>query len=126
LLEKYKKEGIMKYSFENYKEVINQHLSEWSRDSQTWTLTRARLGKGCFIWDSEKDEDGGRGIFCMRDIVKNYLKGEIAKELAKMIDEANHELEVVVALVFEDKTIGLRLWKDGGQQEGEVVPPIVI
>ena len=62
----------------------------------------------------------------MRDLVKNYFEGEMAKELEKMIDEANHELEVVVALVFEDKTIGLRLWKDGGQQEREVVPPIVI
>ena len=94
--------------------------------SQLWTLTKARLGKGCFIWDFEKDKDGGRGIFCMRDIVKNYFEGEIAKELEKMIDEANHELEVVVALVFGKKTIGMRLWKEGSQQEGEVVPPIVI
>jgi pantothenate synthetase len=41
--------------------------------------------------------------------VKQYFPGEMGEGLQTLIDEANHENEVVVFLVFGNKAIGLRL-----------------
>jgi len=66
-------------------------------------------GEGCFVWDSQIDGEIGSDMFYYRDIVKQYFPGEMGEGLQTLIDEANHENEVVVFLVFGNKAIGLRL-----------------
>jgi hypothetical protein len=108
----------MEITLDNYQEAIKRYINDW-----TWRSTAPMVlpyGKGCFVWDSQIDGENGSGMFYYRDIVKKYFPGEMGEGLLNLIDEANHENEVVVALVFENKAIGLRLLKYRSEYEDEV------
>lgn len=64
-------------------------------------------------------------MFYTRDMVPKYFDGEMATGLQQMIDQANHSLEVVVALIFDNKAIGLRLAKSESHEAKELMPPII-
>ena len=50
----------------------------------------------------------------------------MADGLQQMIDEADNSYEVVVALVFDRKSIILRLAKSEHGQVEELVPPLIL
>ena len=108
----------MEIALDNYQETIKHYIKDWTRRSTAPMVLS--YGKGCFVWDSQKDRENSSGMFYFRDIVKKYFPGEMGEGLEKLIDEANHENEVVVALVFENEAIGLRLLKFRSEYEDEV------
>jgi hypothetical protein len=108
----------MEITIDNYQEVIKHYINDW-----TWRSTAPTVlsfGKGCFVWDSQKDGENGSGMFYFRDLVKKYFPGEMGDGLQTLIDQANHDNEVVVALVYGNKAIGLRLLKYRSESENEV------
>lgn len=113
----------MHFSLANYREIANALIPEWSRRSRSEMVSSK--GPGCFIWDSKRDGIQGSGMFYMRDMIPEYLAGEMAVGLQQMIDQADQSQEVVVALIFDDKAIGLRLEKSESNQAKQLVPPII-
>lgn len=114
--------GNMNFAIDNYLDVVNLYIEEWTCSSTSTMLLET--GKGCFIWDSVKDGERGGGRFYTKEMVSNHFSGEICDGLEKMIDEANHERELVVALIFGDKIQGLLLGKLGVEAEGTVSPSL--
>ncbi|MGV8074008.1 MAG: hypothetical protein AB2L11_05585 [Syntrophobacteraceae bacterium] len=114
----------MGLSTRKYKEIARFFIAEWTRRSES-ELAELK-GKGCFVWDSDKDSQGnGSGEFYMGEMLSLYFPPETAKGLQEMIAEADHDSEVVVCLVFGDEAVGLRLRKSTGKDAIETVPPIV-
>jgi hypothetical protein len=108
----------MEITLDNYQEVIKHYINDWTKRSTAPMVLS--YGKGCFVWDSQNDGENGSGMFYYRDIVKKYFPGEMGEGLQKLIDEANHENEVVVALVFENKAVGIRLLKYRNEYEDKI------
>jgi hypothetical protein len=108
----------MEITLDNYQEVIKYYINDWTKRSTAPMVLS--YGKGCFVWDSQNDGENGSGMFYYRDIVKKYFTGEMGEGLQKLIDEANHENEVVVALVFENKAVGIRLLKYRNEYEDKI------
>ncbi len=114
----------MTFTIDNYLDVVKLYIEEWTRRSTSQLLLEA--GKGCFIWDSAKDGERGSGWFYTKEMVSDYFSGEMGEGLEKMIDEANHERELVVALIFGEKIQGLRLGKLGAVEgNGGIVSPLL-
>jgi len=85
----------------------------------------ASKGPGCFIWNSKTDGIQGTGMFYTKDMVPQYFSGVMAEELQQMIEQANHSEEIVVALIFNNEAVGLRLRKSDSNLAEELVPPII-
>ena len=64
-------------------------------------------------------------MFYTKGMLLNYFDSEMANGLQQMIEQADHSCEVVVALIFDDKAIGLRLGKSESNEAKELVPPII-
>jgi hypothetical protein len=107
----------MTYTIDNYLDVVKLFIEEWTRRSKSQRLLKA--GKGCFIWDSTSDGERGSGCFYTKEMVSEHFPVEMAKGLERMIDEANHERELVVALIFGRKVQRLRLGKLGTEAQEE-------
>ena len=90
----------MKYSQSNLERIVEFHIGEWSRRSRSELLLSN--GKGCFVWDHVTDGPlHGSGIFFTSEMLPNHFKREMANKLQKIIKEANHEKEIVVALFLK-------------------------
>jgi len=114
----------MTFTLDKYLDVVKLYIEEWTRRSTSPMLLEA--GKGCFIWDSVKDGERGSGWFYTKEMLSDHFSGEMVKGLERMIDEANHERELVVALIFGKKVQGLRLGKLGaGEDKEEIVPSLL-
>lgn len=99
----------MSLTIANYRDVAESLLPEWMRRSQSPMILAK--GPGCFVWDSKRDGSSGSGMFYTKDMLSKYFDPEMAIDLQKMIGESDPTCEVVVALMFEGKAIGLRLAK---------------
>ena len=113
----------MEFSLGNYKRIAEALIPEWTRRSRSQMVSSK--GPGCFIWDSKKDGIQGTGMFYTKEMVSNHVSGEMAIGLQQMIAQADHSAEVVVALIFDNKAIGLRLAKSQSNEAKELVPPII-
>ncbi|ROZ72090.1 hypothetical protein [Ramlibacter sp. WS9] len=113
----------MDFSIGNYHSIADSMISEWTRRSLAPMV--ASKGPGCFIWDAKKNGIQSTGMFYTKDMVPKYFNGEMAIGLQQMIEEADHSSEVVVALIFDDKAMGLRLAKTDSNKAKELVPPII-
>ena len=90
---------------ETYKEVTEFFIAGWTRRSESSIVKKH--GKGCFVWDSEKDsKTNSSGMFYTSEMMPKYFSPEMATELQQMISEANHDKEVVVGLIFGEKAVG--------------------
>jgi len=113
----------MEYSVENWEAIASAHIAEWTRRSKTPTV--AKLGPGCFVWDSYEDGIRGSGMFYKRDMVTKNFGEEMGRDLQQMIDDADHTGQVVVALRIGDKAVGLRLHKSYEKSAVTAEPPII-
>ena len=96
----------MSLSIEKYKEIAEFFIAEWTRRSES-DLVKSH-GMGCFVWNSDKDSiTNSSGMFYTAEMLPNYFSPEMAKGLQTMISEADHDKEVVVGLILEDKVIEL-------------------
>jgi hypothetical protein len=99
----------------DYLKLIEIHLEEWTRKSTSEKIVPQ--GPGCFVWHYEEDKKyESSGMFYTRDMVPKHFSGEMAARLGEIIEEADHEHEVVVGCIFEDKSMVLRLRKKGHQE----------
>jgi hypothetical protein len=114
----------MTLSTASYKEIAEFFIAEWTRRSES-DLVKAH-GKGCFVWDSEKDsKTNSSGMFYTAEMLPKYFPPEMALGLQQMIFDADHDKEVVVGLILGEKAVGLRLQKSDTSNAVEIVPPIV-
>lgn len=109
----------MAFTSANYMALVNLYWETWTERSMSEMIQEA--GKGCFVWDYREDQSPNEkhersGWFRSKDEVAKEFTGVLADCLIQMIDEADHEHEIVVGLVFEDKGIALRLWKTGHEK----------
>lgn len=96
----------MKYSPEIYAGFVRALVPEWSRRCQLAMIHDK--GPGCFVWDSEADGTNGSGKFYAKEMLTTYFQSGIAADLQQLIDEADHDQEVVGALLFDDDWSGAR------------------
>jgi hypothetical protein len=104
------KEIVMNALFIHCIEIAKFFIDDWTRRSSSLLVKNET--KGCFVWDLEIDAYcDSSGTFYSYEMVRDYFLPEMAKGLKKLIQEADHDKEVVAALVFEDEIIGMRLEK---------------
>lgn len=100
----------MKYTEKDTQKIIKEFAPEWSRRSKADMIVAH--GKGCFIWDAEEHARIGKaglsytGMFYTHAMLPNHFPPEMAKGLQGFIDHADHNSEVVVALIFDGKAHG--------------------
>ena len=88
----------MQFSLANYKEIAASLVPEWSRRSKAEMV--AKLGPGCFVWEMKENGIKSSGMFYTRDMVPNYFSEPMASGLQQLIDQAEHENEVVAAMRY--------------------------
>jgi hypothetical protein len=99
----------MELTYSNHESIIRLFIKEWTRRSESDMLKS--YGPGCFVWNAKKDGIKGTGMFYTLDMVPKYLQEDMASDLLEMIQDADHERQLVVALIFENKIVGYRLSK---------------
>ncbi len=97
----------MKYSEKDHNQINEKLCDEWIRRSKSQIIRR--LGPGCFIYDTNKNDHSSSGMFYKLDMLPKYFPAEVAADLQKMINEISSPNEVVAAVIFEDKMVGARL-----------------
>lgn len=109
----------MKYSQSNLESIVKINIGEWSRRSHSELLLSK--AKGCFVYYLDTDkQSNSSGMFYTYDIIPNHFGGLTASKLQKMIQESNHEKEIVVALFFVDRIMIGRLPKIENREDTEV------
>ena len=96
-------------TYSNHKAIIKLFIGEWTKRSESDMVKS--YGPGCFVWDSKKHGIKSTGIFYALDMVPKYFQEDMVSDLQEMIKAADHESQLVVALIFDDKGVGYRLNK---------------
>ena len=112
----------MQYSLANWKEIAAELVPAWTARSRSAMLIKQ--GPGCFIWNAKTDGIQGTGMFYRRDMVRDYFGDEMGGDLEQMIDAADLDSQVVVALIFDTKAIGACLGKSDAAELIECQPPV--
>ena len=99
----------MELVIENHEKIAAHFAKEWTLRSESALIVPK--GPGCFVWYSGKDGLNGSGLFCTRGMLKKHSDVEMAMDLEKMIDEADHQNQLVVALIFSNQAIGMCIAK---------------
>ena len=113
----------MEYSLANWQEIAAELVPAWTARSRSLTLIQE--GPGCFIWNAKTDGIRGSGMFYRRAMVRNYFGDEMGGDLEQMIDAADLDNQVVVALIFDTKAIGACLAKSDVAEAVECQNPVV-
>lgn len=81
--------------------IARRWRRSWSERSRSETVSKH--GPGFFFWRSGTDGDRGSGMFYTKEMVDRVVTGSgMATELHKLIDEIDHQTEVVVVLAFQE------------------------
>ena len=115
-------ETTMQYSLANWKDIAAELVPAWTSRSNSKTLLD--MGPGCFIWNAKTDGIRATGMFYRRDMVRDYFGDEMGGGLETMIDAADLDKQVVVALIFDTKAIGACLAKSDRAELVECQPPV--
>lgn len=100
----------MKYTEENLNLVCSSMYQEW--DSRLSSNIVRDMSPGCFVWDSAKDEFQSFGMFFKRNMLVKYFPSRIATDLEQLIDDSVQLGGFVVALQFDECTVGLRIGRE--------------
>jgi hypothetical protein len=96
----------MKYSPEIYAGFVRALVPEWTRRRQLAMIHDK--GPGCFVWNSKTDGTNGSGKFYAKEMLQEHFHSDMAADLQQLIDQADHDQEVVGALLFDDNWSGAR------------------
>ncbi len=95
----------MQYTEKDIEKLIQDFTPEWTRRSQV--EMNVKHGKGCFIWDEEAHSRmPNTGMFYGHGMLPGRFHKDMVKGLQALIDQADPESEVVVALIFNGKAHG--------------------